>query len=406
MYSPEVVDKSVRTAEKALGLRVKRLGSARSIDRAKSVNQKIIDKDELSDEDVAFIRSEQVICRYDFSYWLKRYCTINIDASMGGGAGPLVMWEPQLMLLEVIAAAEQKCHAQAAAKEPVDGILVACNKARQIGFTMIWRALNVHRLTLHDYTRGMAASLNEELVLEIYERDKFIIDNLPMFLKPGQTYDVKRTHLTFANNSRLLYQESTQKGAMGISRQFEIGHLTEVSQWVYPGVIQFDLMPAIPQSIKTLFGMEAVPAGRGNFWHEFTEDVRKGKQPRWLYVFIPWYAEPTKYRRKPPLDWEPSEASITHAKKVYDTSHLYTKWPHYILPKENLYWWETTREEYRRAGNLNYFLSNYAATPEESFQHSGRSAFPVEYLEACRNRASQDRAVAYDVALPGEVPAA
>lgn len=402
MYSPLIVDQNIHKVSKALRLKLKRYKPAESIERAKAIDDSLAKKVPLNAEDHEFIRNEQILSKLDFEYCSRRYLIINIDATVGGGAGPLNFWEPQLMLMEKIAGAEEHCHRQKVAGEPVDGILVACNKSRQIGFTMIWRALSVHRLILHDHTRGIAASLNADLIREVYDRDKFMYDSLPSFLKPAITYDVKDEHLSFANNSRLIYQESTQKGAMGISRQFEIGHLTEVSQWQFPGVIQFDLMPAIPQSMNTLFGMEAVPAGRGNFWHEFTEDCRKGKYPRWTYVFIPWYAEPKKYRRHPPADWEPAEQSILHAKKICDTSHLYTRWQHYMVPKDNLYWWETTREEYRRSGNLNFFLSNWSATPQESFQHSGRSAFPTEFLEKCRNRAYEG--IPYDIAMATKAP--
>ncbi|HLZ39386.1 MAG TPA: hypothetical protein VKQ11_00395 [Candidatus Sulfotelmatobacter sp.] len=402
MYSPLIVDQNTHKVQKALKLKLKRHKPAVSIERAKEIDALLAKKKAITSEDHDFIHNEQILCKLDFQYCANRYLTINIDATVGGGAGPLNYWEPQEMLMEKIGKKEEECHEQRSRGEPVDGILVACNKSRQIGFTMIWRCLSVHRLVLNDHTRGMAASLNSDLIREVYDRDKFMYQELPSFLKPAIVYDVKDEHLAFANNSRLIYQESSQKGAMGISRQFEIGHLTEVSQWQYPGVIQFDLMPAIPQSINTLFGMEAVPAGRGNFWHEFTEDCRKGKHPRWTYIFIPWYAEPKKYRRHPPTDWEPAEQSILHAKKVSETSHLYTRWQRYFLPKDNLYWWETTREEYRRAGNLNFFLSNWSATPQESFQHSGRSAFPTEFLERCRNRAHEG--IPYDIATSTKAP--
>jgi len=55
-----------------------------------------------------------------------------------------------------------------------------------------------------------------------------------------------------------------------------------------------------------------------------------------------------------------------------------------LLSKETLYWYETTRQEYQDAGKLNLFLTNYAATPEESFQHTNISAFSTEVIEKIR----------------------
>ena len=53
-------------------------------------------------------------------------------------------------------------------------------------------------------------------------------------------------------------------------------------------------------------------------------------------------------------------------------------------PKEHLYWWETERDAAIKSGTLNMFLSNYCATPEESFQHVNVAAFPPEILEKLR----------------------
>ena len=77
--------------------------------------------------------------------------------------------------------------------------------------------------------------------------------------------------------------------------------------------------------------------------------------------------------------------ALLHAQKVHDTS------PEYVgravmLPRENLYWWETTRESYRKGDKLNFFLTNFSATPEESFQHSTQSAFSAEFLAELRDR--------------------
>jgi hypothetical protein len=129
--------------------------------------------------------------------------------------------------------------------------------------------------------------------------------------------------------------------------------------------------------------LESTAYGRGNFWHDFTERVRKGYSPRWRYVFIPWYAEPEKYRRQPPDDWKPSEVSLLHAQKVHDTSPEFVGHT-VMLAKPQLYWWESTRAELQKGNNLAFFLTNYCASPEESFQHSGQSAFGPELLEDLR----------------------
>jgi len=56
-----------------------------------------------------------------------------------------------------------------------------------------------------------------------------------------------------------------------------------------------------------------------------------------------------------------------------------------MLTREQLYWWESTREEYAGKGELAFFLTNYAGTLEESFQHSASSIFPIELIDHYRS---------------------
>lgn len=338
----------------------------------------------LTREEQEFIRNERLLCQTDFLYWARRYCTIQRDGSVGGGIGKLELWETQQILHNVIARREEVGIEQQKRGEPCDGILVVDHKDRQIGHTMYARALSMHRLTMHPYTRGMAASVDEDKVLELYDRDKTIYDNLPFYLQPALGFDVKGEHLYFEGvHSRLLYQQGKQQSGIGQGRQFDIGHVTEVASLPYPDMLDFDFFPTIPQNVYTVVIMESTANGRHNYWHEFTERVRRGDAKRWIYSFVPYYAEKKKYRRAPPPDWTPSELTMLHARKVYETSREFVGYD-VLLEKETLYWYETSRKEAQEGGKLNLFLTNYAATPEESFQHTNVSAFSTEVIEKIR----------------------
>jgi hypothetical protein len=258
------------------------------------------------------------------------------------------------------------------------------HKARQLGATAIGCLLKLHRLTTQKHRRAMCASVDDDKIQELYDRDKLIYDNLPFYLKPGLAYDEKRAHIYFESlDSRILYQVSSQKSGLGVGRQFDFGHLTELSTWQNAGAVELDFFPTLPMSLSTMAVLESTAYGRGNFWHDFTERVRRGHSARWRYVFIPYYAEPDKYRRQPPEGWTPNEVSLLHAQKVYDTSPEFVG-QHVMLSREKLYWWESTRAEAQQANTLNFFLTNFCSTPEESFQHSGQSAFSAELLEDMR----------------------
>ena len=319
--------------------------------------------------------------------YASKNCMIGYDGCEGGGVGKLRFWDSQIVLLDVISKMEEDAYDALLRGEATDGIRLVDHKARQLGATMLSRSIIMHRLTLWKDQRAMTASVDEAKILEPYDRDKFIYDKLPFFLKPSLNptdggFDVKAQHIRFEGlNSRVLYQHSKQKSGMGAGLHFDLGHLTECSAWDYAHHdIELNFLPALSRYWQTFCILESTALGRGNWWHKFTERVRKGRVAGWKYVFVPWYAESKKYRRQPPIGWAPAQVSTEHASLVYDTSSEFLG-KIITLSREQLYWYETERQSYLDSGTLNHFLTSYAATPEQSFQHSSRSAFSTELLE-------------------------
>lgn len=411
MYSQRVIDKAVARYESKAGHRLVHIENAK---RDEWVSHLTTKKEKLGDgfdaslgkEERAFIRNERVLSMLDFSYW-SHYATIQRD---GGGITNFDSpWESTRIFLRFIAQIEEEQHDAIdrgdmtpwmqpdQPKPAVPGILIAINKARQLAATTVGRLITMHRITLQAQRRALAASVDDDKIQEMYDRDKLIYDNLPFFLKPDLLYDEKRQHIHMNElNSRILYQVGSQKSGVGTGRQVDCHHLTELSTWSNPGTLKVDFFPAIPRSIHTFGLAESTPYGRGNFWHQWTESIRLGHTERWRYIYIPWYAELSKYRANPPADWQPSQTALLHAQKVHDTSAQYVGHT-VMLPRENLYWWETTREEYRKDNKLNFFLTSYSATPEESFQHSTVSAFNAEFIADLRDRVRPGRA--YEITL-------
>lgn len=403
MYSDKVTGAVLELVEKRTGVKLKRYTERESISPTKEIIKIYKDSPknpELNEDLATFARNEYIISRYDWRYWLK-YCHIEYDGCEGGGVGIFRPWEAQNIVIDKIAKIEETQYEHYVRKEPADGILIADHKSRQLGGTALGGAFMVHRLTLTPDTRGMAASVDNDKIQELYDRHKTIIDNLPPFLKPALDtksgdYDTKAGHIRFNSiNSRLLYQDSQQKGGMGQGRQFDIGQLTECSSWAKPEHdIELAFFPTLPQNWSTFCMLESQAMFRDNWWHEFTERCRKGFVAGWNYIFVPWYAEPKKYRRVPPVNWKPSEATMSHAFRVYESSQEFLG-RKVMLGKEQLYWYETTRENYLKSDSLNVFLTCYAATPEESFQHAGQSAFSAMVLE--RMDHSVRRGLSYDL---------
>jgi hypothetical protein len=338
-------------------------------------------KRSLNGEEQKFVKNERILCKYDFLYWANRYAHIHLNE---GGVGLFSIWPSQELVYKLIKELEEESWDQVQDGAPaVDGICFSQNKARQLGATSFARLLIMHRLTLWENTRGMAASIDMDKILELYDRDKLIYDSLPGFLKPELRYDKKGEHLHFEGiGSKLLYQEAKQQSGIGQGRQFEVSHLTELSAWPYPTMLRLDFFPTIPYNYYALSILESTPYGR-NWWREFTFDSIDGKNGRWHGTYVPYYINSFKYWRQPPEGWEPAELTKKHMQLVEDTSpqHIGKK---VSLLKEQAYWWEVEREISVRKGELNLFLTNYSAVPEESFQHTNASAFDYETIEKWR----------------------
>jgi hypothetical protein len=388
MYHETVVQRRVEAIEKALRIKIKRT-PVKKVDEIRAHLEATLDANGLptrdfSGEEQDFIRDERFLIKCGFRYWADRYATFQKDGSVGGGVGRVKFWASQELALSKISAIELDQWDAHTRGESVDGICVVMHKARQLGATALSRTLLVHRLTNYRHIRGMAASIDDDKIMELYDRDKLCFDNLPFYLKPSVGYDVKAQHLYFDKlDSRILYQQSRQQSGLGQGRQFDIAHLTECAFWPYPNMIELDFFPTLPLGVNTLCILESTANGLGGWWYDFTEDVRKGLQRRWRYIFAPWYIESKKNRAQPPPNWTPMEITMKHAKRVYETSGALIG-RDVLLDREQLYWYETERAAAQRRGKLNLFLTNFCATPEESFQHTGNSQFSVDVLERLR----------------------
>lgn len=402
MYSNRIVEQSIAAYESKAGHKLIRIDNGKRDDWRAHLEKRraafpTVDEfnKTLTKEEKLFIRNERVMCMCSFEYWCH-LATIQRDG--GGICNFDHPWESTRILLRFVASIEEEQRdaiargemtpfAQAGQPKPaVPGILIVNNKSRQMASTTLGRLIAMHRVTTQSQRRALAASVDDDKIQEMYDRDKLCYDNLPFYLKPDLLYDEKRQHIHFNElNSRILYQVATQKSGIGTGRQIDNCHLTELSTWSNPQALEVDFFPAIPRSIHTFGWAESTPYGRGNWWHQWSENVRKGRVDRWRYKFIPWYAELSKYRSLPPAGWKPSELSLLHAQKVHETSPEYVGHT-VMLPRENLYWWETTRQTLKDSGKLNFFYTSYSATPEESFQHASVSAFPTDFLEDLRLR--------------------
>jgi hypothetical protein len=341
-----------------------------------------------------FINNERIVNKFDYLHFFENYChalIVKPGDSRDQRVEPIKnLLESQRVLHNLMAEREELIYQEMLEGMPIDGILIAMNKARQLGATQYGRGASMHRVLFWDDTPAVAASVDDEMVHTLYSRDKVIFDNLPWWLKPSVEYDVKDAHLSFGGlQSSVTYFQANQKGGLGTGKTLSTVHLTEVGLWeAQAGLesvkrIRFDLLPTIPQSSKTLVFFESTANGRNNYWHRFVMDAWEGKS-RFVAYFCPFYAEPGKYKRRPPEGWNPADHTKSMIEQVERTSPSYMGYT-VRLSAEQAYYWESEYDSAKRNGELGSFLANYPATLEESFQHSGSKAFSLDSIQHIRS---------------------
>ncbi len=408
MYSPSIIDRRLFAAKKA-GLDFRRLPRATSIEIAAKLERlrfgrdnKLLPEGQLSRpvnaEEQKFIESERVLCRCDFEYYFTRYHKVELDPGVSDQEGIIetvngidqkiaapVLAESQKRYILLFGRREEECQAERQKYKFTEGILAYVHKCRQVMATATVRAMTFHRMILWPGTRAFAASLDDDRIGELFKRDHLSLDRLPFWMKPRIYPDVKDKELGFEDpiSSRISYQAENAQQGIGTGSQVDVSHLTEVALWKYPGRIRYSFIPAMPKASTTLHVQESTADGKGNYWHEVTEAARHKRRgyESWIYAFIPWYLNRRKYRANPPDDWRPEDHTIRHAELVARTSSEFTDGISVKLERDQLFWWESMRAMLARNGELATFLTNYPATPEQSFQSPNMGALPVELIE-------------------------
>lgn len=400
MYSERIVEKNLARLHDTLGIDVVRYDDGTLDDMTAHLVSLVKEYDKKTGQPVewvrrptqqewAYINNERVVCKYDFDYFSRRYCKIQIVSEDGAPVGVDRLGKygwmgTQEALLRRIRKDEEDMYDEFERGGSIFGLLYFVHKARQTGFTALARMMEKQRVFLWPDTMALAASENLEMVQELYRRDKRLFENMPWFLRPAIKYDTKDEQLEFDGvNTVTLYHQGNQKGGLGTGKTISVAHLTECALWDRSAANHYDntrkilddLYPAIPRSLNTLYIMESTAMGIGGFWYDQVELIRNGDS-RFKLFFAPWYAT-TKYSENPPFGWEPNDYTVHVADTVRDTSYEYIG--HTMeLTRAQMYWYERTMAEH--TGRLFTFFSNYPNTIEESFQNSGDCAFTPELL--------------------------
>jgi hypothetical protein len=261
------------------------------------------------------------------------------------------------------------------------------------------QSLLAHRATTQGHVRGLIASdVPQNSGSEgLFGMLELLVARLPWWLVPLETFHTKNHHIMWKNGSRVvvesgrsmkggLQDEGGEKGQIGRSRTYSAVHLSEIATWERPEQINSSLLPAIPRTPRTLCVRESTAAGRHNYWHTEWTLAAEGKDARFQNIFIPWYAEATRYWLPYPTDWTPTADTLAFAARAAQHGPTYLH-RSVVLSKEQLYWYEIERGAAVARDELYKFLSEYPSEPEEAFQSSGRSIFSVATMDRLEKQA-------------------
>lgn len=318
----------------------------------------------LTQEEQVFVANEQLLTKIDFEYFAERYWLIQAAGQRLKPMYPL--FESQKLILAAVAEEEERRHR---IKHP-DGLIFNILKARQLGASSICEALVGHRVVTHTYVKAIVASdvpenSGSQGIFGMLERG---YEHLPWWLRPAAKFHNKDRHLVLANGSSVvvesgksmkggLQDEGGTKGNLGRSKTFSVGHLTELSTWERAEQIDDGLMPAIPETPRTLLARESTAKGRHNWWHQEWEIASKGLG-RAFNIFIPWYAEKGKYWLPCPEGWTPTDDTLAFALRVKEKGAQYVR-AAANLSKEQLYWYAQRKTEAVAKEQLYKFLEEY-----------------------------------------------
>ncbi len=340
----------------------------------------------LAPDELAFVHNERLMSKASFPYWAERYAYINIQ---GADVGPMYpLWESQRLILEQIAKLEKRSYFDG---HP-DGILVNILKARQLGASTISECMGAHRVTTQMNIFGLVAADVPEQSGFTFDMLERVVDHLPWYMKPVETDHVKNTELAFDTGSHVWVGsgKSTRgtvgkRGQLGRGKTLSYVHLTELSTWEDTEQIDDALMPTVHIHPRAIVLFESTAKGRRNWWHDHWTTSKKGIG-RFTPVFIPWYAEKSRYRLPAPINWYANDETLAHARRCEETG------PRWVgrqvqLNRDQLYWYEHTRATFEEKDRLYAFLEEYCADDEEAFQYAGFGVFNVKVIERIRSQA-------------------
>lgn len=343
----------------------------------------------LNEDEIKWIRNERAICRVDFLYWATRYAFIK------DWTGQMVRFSPNLAQKVIIAVMAEMELAEIA-------ILLQIHKARQEGVTTLAELIMLWRTMFTPGANTLVASSRPGKTPEMAKKMEIAFDRLPYWMCP-RIVTRNSEKIGFDDQDSYFHlRHGAMMSDMGRGDTFTTFHLSEVSEYLNPKeAIDAALLHAAHDSPWLLGLLESTGKGRSGWWYDkWQYNIRYWpmRQSRLQPVFLPWYLlreiypTPAWVRAHPiPKDYIFTERGLKHAAKAEEYVHsgenhivsreLGKDWR---MPKEQIYFWEISRQEAQAGGELHIFYQELCANAEEGFQSPNSGVFDAETITEYR----------------------
>jgi len=406
MYSLKIVDAKIELALRSGKIKAppRRLSREACTERSIALESIIKRDDEgnpigpsrdYDQDEISFIREQRFLCRIDFGYWASRYAWIKNEEDRVVQFSP---WPSQKIYLDILAEHDERRIA----------IMLQILKARQLGISRLNNLVGLHRVVFYPHISAVLASSSPDKTRKLAEMFLFPFVRLPSWMVPDITYmqdsdniRVPAALLDFRKwGSGVDLQHGSQMTGIARGTTPTVALISELCEFDDGGeLIDASLLRAMHDSENTLLVLESTALGQYNWWHRKWLSSKAGwpeGRSRLRPVFLPWfvgglYPKEVWLRARPvPTDYIPAPWCIQHAERARAyvqsnpllTKHLGSNW---IMPREQMWFYEVERGEAIRENRLSKFLAEMPSSDDEAFQSTNISVFSTEVISAYRD---------------------
>lgn len=255
------------------------------------------------------------------------------------------------------------------AHKPVRIIIL---KARQLGFSTITEGVLFNWLFLHPGTHALVLAHESDTTEELFAKTKVYWEQWPFANLYNLKSDTKSSMHWLETKSQIKIATAGNR-VTGRGHTAHAIHLSEVAFYPDPKKLMLGLQQSLPEEHGTFLVVESTANGVGNYFYDMWNDAVSGESD-YQPMFFPWWRHP-EYRRKTTLtvrsELDADERWLLKEinKNNVSDAMMRIQWRRYMLKN--------------KVADLQEFMQEYPASPEEAFISSGHPVFNHYRLRDC-----------------------